>query len=383
MERAYIVYNGEQGPRYKIRRELDVQKYRVMFQGEILPGWDRETVKRNFVNRFRVGPHKLEEFFSGRPVALKDELDHPTALRLQAAVREAGGQCEVVTIDQVGEEQDLFAILDELSPPQQPSTPAYSQPQSRPQQSNPFPESHSLELEEIEAEPVQQNLYDPRQHRRERASRENEHKRMAALHKLGCAAVATVFSLIIGAILVNYWWQNRRIHQPPGMRVNRIPVQTGLDEKVPFEYKGYRVTPQAGFSLQAVVLSHKQYTSDHGAEISPIDLALGWGAMSDIEIIKKFKISQRDRFYFWKSRGSLPIPYEEVVSSSANMHMIPATSDILNRMKQARRGHVIALEGYLVNVVGPTGWSQQSSLTRDDSGGGACEVIYVEFFDIL
>ena len=45
-------------------------------------------------------------------------------------------------------------------------------------------------------------------------------------------------------------------------------------------------------------------------------------------------------------------------------------------------GQVVALEGYLVKVISKDGWRWQSSLTRNDTGNGACEVIWVEEVEI-
>lgn len=42
-----------------------------------------------------------------------------------------------------------------------------------------------------------------------------------------------------------------------------------------------------------------------------------------------------------------------------------------------RRHDLVTLEGYLVEVAGPEGYHWRSSLTRDDTGGHACEVMWV------
>jgi len=42
-----------------------------------------------------------------------------------------------------------------------------------------------------------------------------------------------------------------------------------------------------------------------------------------------------------------------------------------------RVGQVVALRGYLVRVQSPDGWRWNSSMTRSDSGNGACEVVWV------
>ena len=129
------------------------------------------------------------------------------------------------------------------------------------------------------------------------------------------------------------------------------------------------------------MLSRKGYTSDSGADICPIDLALGWGPMSDEEVLDKISISQSDRRYRWYTK-KFPIPRKEIETNSANMHLIPATPDIEGRLKSVRKGHLIRIKGYLVSVKRGE-WQRKSSLTRSDTGSGSCEIIWVDEFDIL
>jgi hypothetical protein len=64
------------------------------------------------------------------------------------------------------------------------------------------------------------------------------------------------------------------------------------------------------------------------------------------------------------------------------MHMIPATPYVQRRLLGLRIGQVIRLRGRLVQAVGRDGWKWVSSLSRLDSGEGACEVIWVEAVDL-
>jgi len=89
------------------------------------------------------------------------------------------------------------------------------------------------------------------------------------------------------------------------------------------------------------------------------------------------KISQGNRFYFYRWSDRPPIPLSEIVEHSANMHMIPATDEIKHRLDKVRVGQVVALRGYLVRVQSPDGWRWNSSMTRRDTGNGACEVVWV------
>ena len=66
-----------------------------------------------------------------------------------------------------------------------------------------------------------------------------------------------------------------------------------------------------------------------------------------------------------------------VSSHSANTHLIPASGRIASALAHVRRGDVVRLEGDLVDVAGPDGFVWKTSLSRTDTGPGACETLYV------
>ena len=45
---------------------------------------------------------------------------------------------------------------------------------------------------------------------------------------------------------------------------------------------------------------------DRESDLAPVDLALGWGRMSDEAILKDIQISQSGRFYFWHTVDCSP-----------------------------------------------------------------------------
>jgi hypothetical protein len=104
--------------------------------------------------------------------------------------------------------------------------------------------------------------------------------------------------------------------------------------------------------------------------------------MSDQQILEKFEISQSGRFYFWRVEH-YPIPRQEIVANSANMHMVPASDEVHEVLGDVREGHVVHLRGYLVNIRGQDGWHWNTSLQRTDTGNGACELIWVEVAEIV
>lgn len=99
--------------------------------------------------------------------------------------------------------------------------------------------------------------------------------------------------------------------------------------------------------------------------------------MSDSDILNKISFSQSGRAYTWWSKA-LPVPRGVIETHSANMHMIPASGEIECRLKSIRPGNMAHLKGVLVEVTSKEGWRWKSSLTRADTGGGACELVLVE-----
>ena len=47
-------------------------------------------------------------------------------------------------------------------------------------------------------------------------------------------------------------------------------------------------------------------------------------------------------------------------------------------MEDVREGNVVMLRGYLISARHPNGATWNSSLTRDDTGNGACELVLLE-----
>lgn len=164
----------------------------------------------------------------------------------------------------------------------------------------------------------------------------------------------------------------------PGVVAPDTPIQTGSD-RPDWTVGQYQFHALAEFTIRARVLSETRYHTGRESALSPEDLALGWGNMSDEAVLSKLKISQGDRWYFYKwGPPGPPIPVHEIIESSANMHMIPANDDIAILLKNVEVGQVVTLQGALVSIRAADGWHWRSSTSRTDSGNGSCEVVWVE-----
>jgi len=158
--------------------------------------------------------------------------------------------------------------------------------------------------------------------------------------------------------------------------VAELPAQSRAEQSS-LQRDGYIIEPMASYDIRARVLSIERYRMGREADLSPLDFALGWGPMSDDEVLVKLQIGQSNRWYHFRWEGAPPIDPALISRSSANTHLVPANDSVKNRLFDVRRGAIVRLSGYLINVRHSDGWSWRSSLTRDDTGGGSCELMWV------
>lgn len=186
------------------------------------------------------------------------------------------------------------------------------------------------------------------------------------------------------ALLLCCWgafqaWTSREVVNHDGILVDRVPVQSefhGAERH--FSVKDYDVEALAEFKIEARVLSVQGYYFDAIASLVPVDFALGWGAMSSNEVLRSLQIRQTNRWWMWETQGS-SLTTEEIGSQAANMHMIPANPRVRKALKAIRVGQIIKIDGLLVRATNKANGMQiASSLSRTDTGAGACEVIYVK-----
>ncbi len=189
-----------------------------------------------------------------------------------------------------------------------------------------------------------------------------------------------IFILVVGYGAYQHF-HSRPVWHGPGVTAPNEPRQVNLANSTSIAINGYQLQPLADFDIEARVLSVQHYRFDREAELSPVDLVLGWGPMSDESVLKTIDISQGNRFYFWRVQNFI-IPREDIATHSANMHMIPADSRIADALHSIRPGQIVSLHGMLVEATASNGQRWRSSLTRSDTGNGACELVYVQTISV-
>jgi hypothetical protein len=177
-------------------------------------------------------------------------------------------------------------------------------------------------------------------------------------------------------------WRLRPVHPPDGLLAPDDPLQSDLVNAPAVVHGHWTLTPRARYDITARILSREDYSFDALADLVPEDLALGWGGMSDNRILRLLKIGQGSRFYSFRVIAPLPFSAQEAGYHSANTHVIPTDSFVRSQLAGLRVGQVVHLEGLLVDGVRADGYNFHTSLTRHDTGAGACEVMLVEHVEV-
>ncbi len=193
--------------------------------------------------------------------------------------------------------------------------------------------------------------------------------------------IVIVFALAALALAASLGSSPGEVVRAPGVLAPTAPQQTTPPDFTPIRRGRHTLTPVARFEATARVLAREDYRFDDEARLSPTDLALGWNRMSDTKTIDALTITQSGRWYrfFYLSP---PIPHAEIVRSSANMHFIPADDTVAATLAKVRVGDVVVFRGLLVDVARIDGWRWTTSRSRDDTGDGSCEVVYVEALSV-
>jgi hypothetical protein len=116
------------------------------------------------------------------------------------------------------------------------------------------------------------------------------------------------------------------------------------------------------------------------SRISPWDYSLAWGRMH--AILPYLKFTNTHRFCFYKYKDSGHVNKEYVDTHMSNNHIIPANINIKRALRTAHKGDLVEMDGFLIDVKqriqGGSTYFWKTSLSRSDTGNGACEVLYVK-----
>ena len=191
---------------------------------------------------------------------------------------------------------------------------------------------------------------------------------------------------LVAAVFAGYWLFSQPSAAGAGdpLDWSEEPYQEETDEEA-FEVETRKgtvtLTPRAEFDVSAVVAGAERYRLDRESFLSPVDLVLTWGELPEEPYKSQVSYDQSARFYFWRvPTRELDLRY--IQAHSSNMHMIPGSANVRRALLSVDPGDEVRVSGYLVDAATAEGYNWRSSLSRTDSGPGACELVWVEELQI-
>ena len=152
----------------------------------------------------------------------------------------------------------------------------------------------------------------------------------------------------------------------------------------------YAITPRATYDISGRVVSQHRgdalFNLGHKVDPGNIkDVCVVWGDVVTSGAYRKVKFTSGEfTCSFSWSRNFTPTFNSEKAS---NNHLIPATAAIDRRIRAIHVGDQIRLTGLLVDYTvtkdGQEIFTRHTSLTRSDTGNGACEILYVTGLSVI
>jgi hypothetical protein len=152
-----------------------------------------------------------------------------------------------------------------------------------------------------------------------------------------------------------------------------------LIPKLEMGRSSFNIYPKARYRIKGMLVSKKRYLKGFMSRLSPWDYALIWGTAPNY--LPYLEFEQMVRYCLFRLKSTAVVDVQTISRQMGNNHLIPATKNIRKALGKAKKHDLVSIEGYLVNVRGQDSRKRSSawntSLVRTDSGGGACEIIYV------
>ena len=201
-----------------------------------------------------------------------------------------------------------------------------------------------------------------------------------------------VFYTALALLLVSCWNRN---DFPETMslddRILRSPAQAAVEEN-PFSVSTngteYHIEPRFRYDLHGVVVSYGHHDGNYSLHrlwndhLNVADLCVVWGDNADAIDL--------NRISFWNGKftcnysTSDPVAWERFREDQiSNNHLLTGDEVLRGRIGDVRIGDQVRVRGWLAGYSNDDGFKRGTSTTRDDTGNGACETIYVEDFRIL
>lgn len=156
-----------------------------------------------------------------------------------------------------------------------------------------------------------------------------------------------VFCVFVAASYIVY--STFPVDRGPGVMVKNAPDIERLTWQEPFTFKGTTVTPKKVIEGEVLIIKRKRYFFDSITKYAPADAMVGWNQLSDERNLDYIFYSLKNRS-FKLDLTRPPLPLNTIYAESDLWHLIPSTSDIGEKIKTLRDGHIMYVKGLIVDM---------------------------------
>jgi hypothetical protein len=203
------------------------------------------------------------------------------------------------------------------------------------------------------------------------------------------------FILSLFLTLILYFYKDKLPNKHfYNMRNLSPPIQQKSD-RLPFNIitnkQHYLITPRFEYELWGMVVSitragelgdiwHYRRWKDF---INVRDICVIWGSNVNTGLYKKLSFKS-DTWTCWVSIPDYESAKHFDNKALSNNHLLTNDYLIKKKLRDAEIGDQIHLKGVLADYKNTgNGFSRSTSVTRNDSGNGACETVYLDKFEII
>jgi hypothetical protein len=204
--------------------------------------------------------------------------------------------------------------------------------------------------------------------------------------------LSTVIVIVSFVLLVYSFWHRNDLPATlePLPTLLEAPRQTSTDIpvfKTRFNGVDYIVEPEFQYDLYGLVVSYRHHdnnsrmhflANDH---LNMLDVCVVWGGTAVAPTLR--------RIDFWNGIFTCNVSTRDGEAWAAfrmnelsNNHLLSDDESIRERARDLRVGDQVRVRGYLASYTSDNGSKRGTSTTRNDTGNGACETIFVESFEI-
>lgn len=153
----------------------------------------------------------------------------------------------------------------------------------------------------------------------------------------------------------------------------------------------YRVAPVADYEITGLVVSRHdadtwwdwihRASKDH---LNVVDLCMVWGVNAAHGAYEKMSFSSGQFVCYFSSRDDAAWE-PQYIRALSNNHLLAEDSGIARQLRRLRVGDQVRIGGQLASYSHQAGFAftRGTSLTREDTGNGACETIFVREVELL